>query len=95
MAAAYFGAGGAKRSADATAATKAADASPLDQLASADRAMAESQKICPVTKKPLGSMGVPARVEVAGKVVFVCCEGCEGPLAKNPTKYLAKSAGAP
>jgi hypothetical protein len=97
MAAAYFGAGAgsAKRATDATVATKAADASPLDQLAAADRAIARAQKTCPVTKKPLGSMGVPARVEVAGKVVFVCCEGCEGPLTKNPARYLAKSAGSP
>ncbi|APW62194.1 heavy metal-binding domain-containing protein [Paludisphaera borealis] len=93
LAAAYFGAGPGATARTATTITAAE--SPFEQLAPADRAIAETQKICPVTKKPLGSMGVPARVDVAGKVVFVCCEGCEAPLKKNPAKYLAKAAVSP
>jgi hypothetical protein len=47
--------------------------------------------VCPVTGKPLGSMGPPVRVEVAGKVVMVCCDACEEPLKKAPEKYLSRS----
>jgi hypothetical protein len=38
----------------------------------------------------LDSMGGPVRVEVAGRVVFVCYEGCIKPLRKDPAKYLGK-----
>ena len=30
-------------------------------------------------------------VVVAGRVVFLCCEGCEGALKANPEKYLAEA----
>jgi YHS domain-containing protein len=43
-----------------------------------------------VTNKPLGSMGTPARAVAKGKVVFLCCEGCEGKFNGDPEKYLAK-----
>jgi hypothetical protein len=59
-------------------------------LSPADRTLAARQKVCPVTGAPLDSMGGPVRVDIAGRVVFVCCEGCEGPLRKDPGKYLAK-----
>ena len=52
--------------------------------------LADVQKLCPVTGKPLGSMGTPLLVKVKGRSVLVCCEACEGPLAKSPDKYLAK-----
>ena len=58
-----------------------------------DRPLAERQKLCPVTNKPLGSMGTPARIVVAGQVVFLCCDGCEGALRRDPAKYLAKLPG--
>ena len=47
---------------------------------------------CPVTGKPLGSMGAPVRVEVEGKAVWLCCSGCEAILRKAPSKYLGKPA---
>jgi hypothetical protein len=47
---------------------------------------------CPVTGKALGSMGAPVRVDIEGKVVWICCAGCEAALRKDPAKYLAKSA---
>src|SRR6185312_13254253 len=43
-----------------------------------DRALAEQQKLCPVTGKPLGSMGPPFKFTLRGRSVFVCCDGCEG-----------------
>jgi YHS domain-containing protein len=62
----------------------------LAALSEADRAAAEKQQVCPVTGKPLGAMGKPYKVEVKGQTVFLCCDGCEDELKKDPDKYLAK-----
>jgi hypothetical protein len=59
-------------------------------LSESDRALAEKQKICPVSGEPLGEMGPPKKVSVAGHDVFICCGSCEEPLTKDPAKYLAK-----
>jgi hypothetical protein len=93
LAAGYFGAGRGERPAAPAplvgpAATAAVAA--FHDLAPEDRRLADRQKTCPVTGKPLGSMGTPARVIVAGQVVFLCCDGCEGALKRDPAKYLAK-----
>lgn len=53
------------------------------------QAGALKQQVCPVTSGKLGSMGKPILVDVAGRRVFVCCEGCVANLKKNPAKYLA------
>ena len=62
----------------------------LAALPEADRAAAEKQQVCPVTGKPLGTMGKPYKVEVKGQTVFLCCDGCEEELKTDPDKYLAK-----
>jgi Cu(I)/Ag(I) efflux system membrane fusion protein len=62
----------------------------LSKLSAEDRAAAEKQRICPVTKLPLGSMGTPPKVEVDGQPVFICCEGCRERLLSEPAKYLAR-----
>ena len=42
------------------------------------------QKICPVSGKPLGSMGAPPKVRVGEEEVFLCCKGCsKGPINKE------------
>jgi hypothetical protein len=64
-------------------------AAAMAELSEEDRAQAERQKICPVSMEPLGSMGVPMKVDVAGQEVFICCEGCTGPLQEDPEAYLA------
>lgn len=85
LAATYFGATrGAASPPPAPPSTTPGSLSAEDQL------LAAKQKICPVTGEPLDSMGGPVRVEVAGRVVFICCKGCESALRKNPAKYLAK-----
>lgn len=66
------------------------NAKGLDELPDADRALAQKQKICPVSGEPLGAMGKPYKVTVKGRVVFLCCQGCEAEIKKNPEKYLAK-----
>jgi hypothetical protein len=62
----------------------------LAKLSAEDRELAVKQKICPISEEPLGSMGTPIKVSVAGHDVFVCCEGCETPLKEDPTTHLAK-----
>ncbi len=62
----------------------------LASLSAEDRERAIKQKICPFSEEPLGSMGTPIKVAVAGHEVFVCCEGCETPLKQDPTTHLAK-----
>lgn len=91
VAASYFGAGNREEAATSQAVPAPED----DGLAPADRALAASQKICPVTGKPLGSMGTPTRLEVKGRVLFLCCEGCEPKLRGAPDRYLAKLPPAP
>ena len=59
------------------------------ELSPEDRALAEAQGICPVGGGKLGSMGKPYAVEVKGRKVFLCCQGCEEELRSNPDKYLA------
>jgi Cu(I)/Ag(I) efflux system membrane fusion protein len=60
------------------------------KLSASDRALAESQRICPVTELQLGSMGTPIKVLVNGRPVFICCEGCRERLLAEPVKYLDK-----
>ncbi len=62
----------------------------LSQLSDADRVAALAQKVCPVSDKPLGSMGEPPKVTVEGQEVFLCCNGCEEEVRKDASKYLAK-----
>ena len=62
----------------------------LSQLSDADRTAALAQNVCPVTDKPLGSMGKPPKFTIEGKDVYLCCGGCEEVLLKEPSKYLAK-----
>ena len=94
LAAAYFGAARGEHHVAApgsvTARSAALPAGGLAGLAADDRALAERQKLCPVTDRPLGSMGTPARTVARGKVVFLCCGGCQGALERDPEKYLAK-----
>ena len=87
--------------------TKAIPRTELDQSKSAeliaafsklpadDRALAESQRICPVTMLPLGSMGTPIKVDVNDTPVFICCEGCRESLLEEPDKYLTKLTERP
>ena len=65
-------------------------ASELAKLSPEDRALAEQQKICPVAGEPLGSMGVPVKLNVAGRDVFICCAACEESLREEPEKYFSK-----
>jgi membrane fusion protein, copper/silver efflux system len=82
LAAAYFGA-------SRNQAEPVQDRIQKQPPVSDDEAIALQEK-CPVTDEPLGSMGPPVRVSIDGRVVFLCCRGCESTLRKEPGKYLAK-----
>ena len=60
-----------------------------------DLPTAAEQKVCPVTGAPLGSMGAPVLVEVAGRKVWTCCNACPPKLKADPAKYLARLAPPP
>jgi hypothetical protein len=62
--------------------------SAIDSLPTADREQARRQGVCPVTRKQLGSMGIPVRLEINGRVVFLCCSGCEDKLRRDPSRYF-------
>ncbi|HEV3121406.1 MAG TPA: heavy metal-binding domain-containing protein [Isosphaeraceae bacterium] len=96
-AASYFGAArrdtaaaGPPASGAPAARGSGAAADPDKSLPPEDRALIARQRLCPVTGKPLGSMGTPVRVVVGNQTVFLCCEGCEAALRKDPAKFLAK-----
>jgi hypothetical protein len=93
LASSYFGAGGGSQTA-ASANSVTVSAATDDRLAvsnldPADRKIAERQRICPVTRKVLGSMGTPVRMLIAGRVVFLCCSGCKDAIQAAPARYLA------
>lgn len=46
-----------------------------------------TQKTCPVSDKPLGSMGDPVAVELGDLKVYVCCAGCSAAVKADPVKY--------
>ncbi|MFO0915904.1 MAG: efflux RND transporter periplasmic adaptor subunit [Pirellulales bacterium] len=64
----------------------------LGKLPPEDRELAEQQGVCPVAEFRLGSMGTPMKVDVKGRPVFICCDGCRESLLAEPDKYLAKLA---
>jgi membrane fusion protein, copper/silver efflux system len=49
----------------------------------------QGQTTCPVSGLRLGSMGRTLQVEVGGRTVVVCCDGCVPKLKSNPANYLA------
>jgi hypothetical protein len=106
-ASAYFGASGSDSASQAesstsTSTTRAASkkegslsAAQLEQikkLSPEDQKLALKQKSCPVTGEPLGSMGMPSKVIVAGQPVFLCCAGCEMEAQQNADETLRKVA---
>lgn len=62
----------------------------LAKLSPVDRKAAEEQGYCanePESK--LGSMGVPLKIAVKGRDVFVCCKDCMKHVLEDPDKTLA------
>lgn len=72
----------AARPAPAPAAITYASATRADQVA------IKAQRVCPVSGKSLGSMGMPIKVTRGDRSVFLCCQGCLGKVTANPDQYL-------
>jgi Cu(I)/Ag(I) efflux system membrane fusion protein len=62
----------------------------VNQLIKVDCARAMMQRVCPVTGFPLGSMGVPVKMTLRGKTLFLCCKGCIGKARRAPVDTLKK-----
>lgn len=63
----------------------------LKKLTPDDRALAEKQKFCPILENSLlGSMGVPVKLTIGEKTVFVCCPACEKPALADPEATIHK-----
>jgi hypothetical protein len=63
----------------------------LARLSPADRALAEQQEFCAVLENSrLGSMGVPIKLLLQGRPVFVCCKGCLKEARANAEKTLRR-----
>jgi Cu(I)/Ag(I) efflux system membrane fusion protein len=90
------GSGGGKSASSVRPSTPEDDdakvSSSLSKLPPEDRALAESQVTCPVLDgSRLGSMGVPVKVSLGGKSVFLCCSGCEGKAKAEPDRTAARA----
>ena len=57
-----------------------------------DVAEIQQQKVCPVTKAQLGSMGAPLKVLVGDRPLYLCCRGCLERVLRSPDFYLAQAA---
>jgi Cu(I)/Ag(I) efflux system membrane fusion protein len=66
------------------------DIKNIDQLPEEDRQPARAQAMCPVTEAALGSMGVPVKITLRGKPVYLCCKGCIGKAKRDPDGTLKK-----
>ncbi len=63
----------------------------LAKLPAADLPLAEAQLLCPIQEgSRLGSMGIPVKLMLEGKPVFLCCKGCEDAARENAKATLAK-----
>lgn len=64
----------------------------LSKLVPEDRKLAEQQDLCPISDKPLGSVGVPVRLNIKGEPIFICCESCRQKAESDPDATLKKVA---
>lgn len=66
----------------------------LNQLPEADRKAAKTQVKCPISGENLGSMGVPVKITLRDRTVFLCCKGCVGKAKRSPDEALKKLGGS-
>jgi hypothetical protein len=65
-------------------------AEAMAKLSPEDRQLAEAQGYCVVGDSKLGGMGVPVKLMIEDKPVFICCEHCKEKAEKDATATLAK-----
>jgi Cu(I)/Ag(I) efflux system membrane fusion protein len=64
----------------------------LARLSAEDRRLAVEQGFCPIEPdNRLGEMAVPYAVEIKGRKVFLCCQGCKKDALANPERTLAEA----
>ncbi len=64
----------------------------LAELPMNERVAIEAQKYCAVANTSfLGSMGKPIKLEIDGKPVYLCCDGCSKKAKADPAGTLAKA----
>ena len=74
---------------------KKGEADPDKFAPKLDAAIANAQRpnypleACPVSKKPLGSMGDPYEKVLDGTLVRMCCKGCDSRATKNAAEITA------
>ena len=64
----------------------------IQKLPKADQDLAKAQRQCPITREPLGSMGVPVKILLKKQPVFLCCKGCIDEAKEKPNETLKKVA---
>src|SRR5262249_14519730 len=69
LAASYFGSGNRGTIGSTEVGKSSTRLSPEEKL------QIEKQKVCPVTGGGLYSMGGPVRVTIAGRTLYICCDG--------------------
>jgi len=52
------------------------DGHSRSKLTRHDQVKIAAQKICPVSGKPLGSMGTSLKTKIGEEEIFLCCKGC-------------------
>ena len=62
----------------------------ITKLSPEDRRLVEAQKFCPIREDHLGTMGIPFKVMIKGRPVFLCCDACQEQALANPDRTLAK-----
>lgn len=75
----------------ATDTAKSRDLNLSPTVAELKKARTAKNKICPVDKAPIGSMGEPVFVIWKGQAVALSCAPCKAEFAKDPAKYTAAS----
>lgn len=91
----YIGGSGGKTGPSAVRPTTPDDmaekvSAALKKLSPEDKKLALAQRFCPVRNDQLGSMGVPVKLTLDGKSVFICCKGCVADAQADPAKTLAR-----
>jgi Cu(I)/Ag(I) efflux system membrane fusion protein len=59
-------------------------------VSEADQRLIKAQRLCPMSDKPLGSMGTPVKVLINNQPVFLCCDGCRQDALGHPAQTLKK-----
>jgi hypothetical protein len=68
---------------------------PRARLEALNKAVVEAQsadyplKTCPASGDELGGMGDPVDFVIAGRLIRLCCEGCEKDIEAEPARFVA------